>query len=404
MRKCILFLPASTGATHILRSFLLGSKLQEMGYEVVVGYTQKKKELFKGFFPLVKEVEPLYIETSDIFNYTDTTIESLIEEEIKLIEKYKPLAIVGDFRFTAKISTRIKNVPYISINDIYCVPQLLLPNIKAKLEQYYIDEIFSKGRPFSDFRSSGHLKFLYLKEMYKLQMRPFISFLPDIKIEKLETIFGLLVGELNLINGAKEFITPDGKLPENFHFVGPLINDCFEIENNWFTTLMIEKIDKNRPLIYVNLGGFTTASLQKSIFEAFSNTSYQFIMTDYGVQDEEKSAEIKIPSNFFVKRFIPDISKIFKLCNLVIFHGGIGTIYASIMNEIPVLGIPFTPEQHFLVDRLAELGLGLKWNRSQETDQLREYVDKLLSYNPRSSLRCQLLRKSKKNKIVATPD
>lgn len=42
MEKFIFFLRASTGGTHILRSFLLGSKLQEMAYEVGVGYAQKR--------------------------------------------------------------------------------------------------------------------------------------------------------------------------------------------------------------------------------------------------------------------------------------------------------------------------------------------------------------------------
>jgi len=42
MEKCILFLRGSMGGTHILRLFLLGSKLQEMAYEVGVGYAPKR--------------------------------------------------------------------------------------------------------------------------------------------------------------------------------------------------------------------------------------------------------------------------------------------------------------------------------------------------------------------------
>jgi UDP:flavonoid glycosyltransferase YjiC (YdhE family) len=52
-----------------------------------------------------------------------------------------------------------------------------------------------------------------------------------------------------------------------------------------------------------------------------------------------------------------------KQCDLVVCHGGNGTIYQALQHGKPVIGIPTVPDQQFNMRRVESLGIGkmLSW-------------------------------------------
>ena len=62
-------------------------------------------------------------------------------------------------------------------------------------------------------------------------------------------------------------------------------------------------------------------------------------------------------SNILLKRFLPS-HKVMPLCDLVIIHGGQGSVQSAIAAGVPLLGIPLQPEQFFNVKQVERNGAG----------------------------------------------
>lgn len=62
-------------------------------------------------------------------------------------------------------------------------------------------------------------------------------------------------------------------------------------------------------------------------------------------------------SNILLKRFLPS-HKVMPLCDLVITHGGQGSVQSAIAAGVPLIGIPLQPEQFFNVKQVERHGAG----------------------------------------------
>ncbi|MBW8894186.1 MAG: glycosyl transferase family 1, partial [Burkholderiales bacterium] len=55
--------------------------------------------------------------------YDFATLKSYVDEDLRLIEAFKPDLIVGDFRLSLSVSARLASVPYMAITNSYWTPQ-----------------------------------------------------------------------------------------------------------------------------------------------------------------------------------------------------------------------------------------------------------------------------------------
>ncbi len=69
-----------------------------------------------------------------------------------------------------------------------------------------------------------------------------------------------------------------------------------------------------------------------------------------------------IDEKVYIEAFI-DGDLVMENCNLVVCHGGNGTIYQALQHGKPVIGIPTIPDQKFNMRRVESLGVGrmLPW-------------------------------------------
>jgi UDP:flavonoid glycosyltransferase YjiC (YdhE family) len=70
-----------------------------------------------------------------------------------------------------------------------------------------------------------------------------------------------------------------------------------------------------------------------------------------------------INGKIYVEPFI-DGDLVMRQCDLVVCHGGNGTIYQALQHGKPIIGIPTIPDQKFNMRRVEALGIGktLKWS------------------------------------------
>lgn len=67
--------------------------------------------------------------------------------------------------------------------------------------------------------------------------------------------------------------------------------------------------------------------------------------------------ELPLPNNVFLTNTAP-ARIMMQLADITICHGGKGTIYDSLLNKVPILGIPQQAEQELNLRRIKSLGLG----------------------------------------------
>ncbi len=66
-----------------------------------------------------------------------------------------------------------------------------------------------------------------------------------------------------------------------------------------------------------------------------------------------------VPGEIYIEEFISGDEAV-KVCDLVVCHGGNGTIYQALRHGKPIIGIPTIPDQYFNMRRVVSLGLGAK--------------------------------------------
>jgi UDP:flavonoid glycosyltransferase YjiC (YdhE family) len=81
--------------------------------------------------------------------------------------------------------------------------------------------------------------------------------------------------------------------------------------------------------------------------------AHQRFLPDIG----RNTGRITTSSNILLKRFLPS-HKVMPLCDLVVIHGGQGSVQSAIAAGVPLIGIPLQPEQFFNVKQVERHGAG----------------------------------------------
>lgn len=261
----------------------------------------------------------------------------IYNKQVKIINELRASAVLGDMSPTLKMAaektgvycfslingymsryyTYVRRIPrsfplYKLCNDL---PTSLSGYLISKGEQISFHKIH---RPFSKIRKLSGLSF---KKSY---------------LQELE-------GDVNLLCDLPE-IFPQKNLPSNYYFIPPLYYQLNNTNNE-----IIEKTDPDKKTLYVSMG--STGNWEKVTF--LNNADYH----NYNIFTSGDNDKVIHGSNVFSYPFI-NSSKILAVTDLVICHGGNGTVYQALSYGIPVLCKTSHCEQEYNVDGLERLQLG----------------------------------------------
>ena len=168
-----------------------------------------------------------------------------------------------------------------------------------------------------------------------------------------------LGGELTIVRAAPSWF--DGhSVPANTHFAQPMEPDPAPGES-------IEELldDDQRPLVYVTFGtAFNTPELFQLVFDAVADLDVRAIAT-IGMNNE--AADMAIPDNV---RTVPFLSQglILDHADLVVAHGGYGSLTGALKRGLPVSSLPLAPpDNRFNAAQLVKLGAGLALGEDERT-------------------------------------
>jgi UDP:flavonoid glycosyltransferase YjiC (YdhE family) len=343
----------------------LAQELRSRGHEVIfAGKSSKIKFIQEHEF----EVLPIYepdpvmllgnIRDNKIKFISDADIEMMIAADIALYREQKPDIVLTDFRYTAPISTQIMGIKHIAIVNASSTEYRALPYIP--LFEWIPERLMDRDAKLWEILDSLNLRIEM--SIFDNVMNVFKKLSKKYKLQKIITATNCLTGkDLTLLADIPEYF-PTKNLPDNYHYIGPLTWQSNIPPPHWWPP---ER--NNKPFIYITMGTTGFPDFFHKVCELFKTSEMRAIITT-GEQVKDLNS---IAGKIFVEPFI-DGDMVTEACDLVVCHGGNGTIYQALKHGKPVIGIPTVPDQQFNMRRVKALGIGetLTWNDFKKNPQL----------------------------------
>ncbi len=342
--KRYLLVPGNNSLSHVAKCLALRRALAGRGHEVLLAVSRKSAGFLErlgvehAVLPDIQENDDAGLPTVEWFR-DGARIAMCIDAEIDLLKRFRPDRAVGVFRFTLKASAQAADVPFDSLAS-----GCLLPGGGDVLG-------FSDGEPG---RTSQRI---ILDGFYGYAGAKISREIARFGIAPVRDARSFLVGENTLLWDFPEFsAAPD--LPGVTH-VGPITWDHWPYDPININSLT----DKGAPLAVVAFG---TCAAQTAVTERIVNIlvglGYHVLLAAGGQQ----ALLDKIPGNGHVTvcSFAP-LHEIFPHASLLVSHGGQMTVFEALQHKVPVMVMPFQPEQAHNGVCLERLGCGSRLIPSQ---------------------------------------
>lgn len=329
--------------SHFFRSLRVAIALKDR-YEVYMNGSGKydywlEKAGIKSFSCLQLDAESA-LEKVGKFDFSwlnAAALESVYLDQVRTIKEFKPALVIGDTSFSLKMAAEGTGVRYLSILNAYSTryyrfTRRLSPRHRAAPLISWLPDMFYL--PMVRMGEAWNFSQI-LKEFNKVRAKYSLRKSPHYLEE--------LAGDLNVLCDLPE-IFPQKKLPDNFHFIGPLFH-AFDLANG----SLLGKLEPAKPTILLTLGSSTDwehfTFINRNEFSA-----YNVIVVG------EKSDILDAP--FLLKTRFVNYDEVLPEVDLVICHGGNGTLYHALKNKVPVLCLEAHLEQTWNIQRMEELGYG----------------------------------------------
>jgi len=347
-------------AAHYLRCLELCQRLKGQ-FDIKIAYSSKyqgviQKFGFKTF--KIKNFDPEEImkkATSFDFSWLNlTSIRRILESQIEVINKYQPSIVLGDSSFTLKMAADKTNTKFISLLNGYMTKYY---RFTRKISRIHPGYQYSKKMPLRLFEL---LTRLIENASFRKIHEPFRKIRKELNLSSQKYFLDELEGERNLICDLPELF-PQKKLPSNYDFVGPLFYRGSHTEKE-----TLSFIGDHHPNILVSMG--STGSWNK--VSCLTNP----IFKKYRIIASGDASATLNGTNIMSKPFINHTAIMPKI-DLMICHGGNGTIYQALSFGVPVLCVPNNFEQEWNACRVEELGLGVQLNDLSKLDEIHELIE-----------------------------
>ena len=361
----ILVVPYTHTLSHLSRPLIIAQELKSRGFEVLfAGESPKIAFVREQGFDVVPVFEPNPDEIignarkGKLRFATNMDITRMVESDLALYEDVRPDLVITDFRFTALISTQITGIKHAAIVNASSTEYRALPYVP----------LFKSIPEWLIKRDTGLWKMLDLLNL-KLEMFVFDNVMNIFKrlsrkygLNKTVTATNCLTGNnLTLLPDIPEYF-PTRNLPEDYHYIGPLTLKSNIAPPSWWPPKRVRKA-----LIYITMGTTGIGDFFTLTYEFIKESDLTAVITTGYQADHIKTIHGKI----YVESFI-DGDIVMEECDVVVCHGGNGTICQALHHAKPVIGIATLPDQAYNMRRVEALGFGksIRWSDFLENPRL----------------------------------
>ncbi len=343
-KRKILFIAEAVTLAHVARASALASGLDAHRFDVCLACDPRYNALLgelpyptrpivtipaQRFFKAIAQGNPIY-DAATLIDY--------VEADLKLLNEYRPAAVVGDFRLSLGISARLAGIPYFNISNAYWSPYARL--------RYPVPDI-----PLVRFAGVRLGQFLFTLA------RPIAFALHARPINQARKHYGLPPLPADLRHAYTEAdhvlyadvpeIVPTRDLPTNHHFIGPIAwSPQVDLPDWW------QAVPHDKPIVYVTLGSSGQAKRLPDILQALAPLPVSVIVAHAG----HPPAGV-IPKNAWLSAFLPGGQAAARAA-LVICNGGSPTSYQGLAAGIPIIGLASNLDQYLNMSLIEAAGAG----------------------------------------------
>lgn len=275
--------------------------------------------------------------------YDFNTLSAYVQEDLRVIDAFKPDLVVGDFRLSLSVSARLRRVPYMAIANAYWTP-------------YYAGGYALPVIPLS--RSLPLPLAAALFHAFRA-----IAFMPHCRpLNRLRGLHGLASLGNNLrrvYSDADHLLIPDlaplyplAGPARSFTFIGPLMWAPTVAAPDWWD----EQDEANAAAldrVYVTLGSSGNAALLPMILEALQDLPVRVLASTAGAPPPPH-----IPGNARLASYLPgDVAA--QRSRLMISNGGSLSTQQALAAGIPTLGIASNMDQFLNMTPIQAAGAGM---------------------------------------------
>ncbi len=343
-KKRILIFAEAVTLAHVARPLVLAQALKPELYDVYLACDPRYSQLFPD---LPFSQRTIHSIPSDRFMnalargkplYDANTLRSYVSEDLSVIEAIAPDLIVGDFRLSLAISAPLAGVPYMTISNAYWSPYA---RQRIPVPELPLTKILGVG--------AGQLLFNLVRPVaFGLHT------LPLNRVRKEHGLTGLGWDLRKVYTWADHTLyadipglVPTPNLPNNHHYIGPVLWSPSVPAPEWWETLPADK-----PIIYVTLGSSGRSDLLPAILRALSTLPVTVMAATAG-----RISLAKVPDNAFLTDYLPGVAAVTR-SSLVICNGGSPTTQQALAQGVAVLGIPGNLDQHLNMEAVRRTGAG----------------------------------------------
>jgi UDP:flavonoid glycosyltransferase YjiC (YdhE family) len=264
-------------------------------------------------------------------------IEKVYLDQVRIINELKPAVVLADTVPTLRMAAEKTGTTYLTLTNGYMTSYYanvrkmpgshplykyikVLPGPLAK-------QLIKKGEALAFEKI--HQPFRKVRERYGLAFKQ--SYQQETE------------GDVNLICDLPE-LYPQKNLPPNYHFIPALFYEA-KIDS----VEIINKLDKNKKTLFVSMG--STGE--------WNNVSFlnDLFFTRYNIITAGDLLKVVKTTNVVAASFV-NIRHVFPFVDLVLCHGGNGTIYQALSYGLPILCKTSHFEQEWNVEAIEQLKLG----------------------------------------------
>jgi len=172
-----------------------------------------------------------------------------------------------------------------------------------------------------------------------------------------------------LVLTSAAFDSPSATLPPNVRYVGP------QLDNSWSEGLDLSRPRDRKPLVVVSFSTrFAAVSVGQGVLDALATLPVRGLITLGPALAPE---DLRVPANILVRSFVPHRA-VLPRAQLVVTHGGLGTVMAALAHGVPLVCIPLKNDQYENAMRVRASGAGRCLGRHATRRSLRRAILEVL--------------------------
>lgn len=276
-------------------------------------------------------------------------IDTVVAEELRLIQKYQPCAIVTGYRMTLTLSARISGVKLVwCLSAVLSKHYLAAKEVGSSGDSYRQSKEWMKNLPYQQARA------MYADRLMRERAirtngtsKQWNQCLKQHGAALLQSDMELFEGDLNLMSDAAELFPSLPQIAGRYQFIGPIFNSEIIPIPDVLRPFLKKEYPRKKVLVSVGSGG--KKEILMTALHALESVDCEVFVSVIGALEEDELAAF--PERYhFCEKF--PLIEMAQLCDAAIIQGGQGTLYAMLEGGCPFVSIPGTFEQRNNVENL----------------------------------------------------